>query len=354
MTTLLAVLLPCLTFAQEIRFLEFDSFKFESGVSVPNVKLAYQIRGALNEDKSNAILLPSHYAANHTGYDILIGADKELDPSKYCLILTNMFANGVSSSPNNTPAPFNGPKFPRVSIRDNSTAQRRLIRETLGIAKLKAIVGFSMGGQQAFQWAVSHPDMMDSIVVICGNAKQYPFGIVRLQGSITAIKADDDFKDGNYSSPPEKGLAAFEMHYRAWSRAPAAWPRDLFDKLSDEELEATLESFAERSRAGDANNLLSQAETWKRHDVGDTPGHNGNLEAALRSIRAKVLLMPSTTDQYFPMSDSEFESRLITDVDLRPIQSLFGHSAGADPDAAEFIDEAIRRFLNDPTGPTHD
>ena len=286
---------------QEVQVLEFPDFTFESGTVIPQVKLAYTTRGALNEQKSNAILLPSHYGADHTGYDYLIGPGKELDPAKYFLILTNLFANGVSSSPSNTPNPFRGPRFPQVSIRDNVEAQHRLVREKLGISKLKAIVGFSMGGQQAYQWAVSHPQMMESIVVICGNAKQYPFGIVRLQGSIKALKADAEFKDGLYTRSPEKGLRAMSMHYRAWTRSPEAWPRDLFDNLSDQELEQTLESLSESFLTADANNLLSQAETWKRHDVGDTKGFGGNLEKALGSIQARVLLLPSTSDQYFPL-----------------------------------------------------
>src|SRR5580704_2815668 len=116
---------------QEIRVLEFPDFRFESGTVVPQVKAAYTVRGTLNEQKSNAILLPSHYGADHTGYDYLIGSGKELDPAKYFLIMTNMFANGVSTSPSNTPDPFHGPRFPRVSIRDNVEAQYRLVREEL-------------------------------------------------------------------------------------------------------------------------------------------------------------------------------------------------------------------------------
>jgi homoserine O-acetyltransferase len=335
-------------YGQDVRVLEFPDFKFESGAVVPQVKLAYTTRGTLNEQKSNAILLPSHYGADHTGYDYLIGPGKELDPAKYFLILTNLFANGVSSSPSNTPDPFRGPRFPQVSIRDNVEAQHRLVRETLGISKLKAIVGFSMGGQQALQWAVSHPQAMESIIVICGNAKQYPFGIVRLQGSITALKADAEFNDGNYTTTPEKGLRAVSMHYRAWTRSPEAWPRDLFDNLSEQELEQTLESLSDGFLSADANNLLSQAETWKRHDVGDTKGFGGNLEKALGSIQARVLLMPSASDQYFPLTDAVFESELIKRAKLLPIRSVFGHTAGGgtDPDATKAIDAAIEEFLN--------
>jgi homoserine O-acetyltransferase len=333
---------------QEVKVLEFPDFTFECGSVVPQVKLAYTTLGTLNEQKSNAILLPSHYGADHTGYDYLIGRGKALDPANNFLILTNLFANGVSSSPSNTPDPFRGPRFPQVSIRDNVEAQHRLVREKLGISKLKAIVGFSMGGQQAFQWAVSHPQVMESIVVICGNAKQYPFGIVRLQVSIKALKADAEFMDGNYTRLPDKGLRALSMHHRAWTRSPEAWPRDLFDNLSDQEVEQALESLSEGFHTADANNLLSQAETWKRHDVGDTKGFGGNLQKALGSIQARVLLMPSTSDQYFPLTDAVFEAKLIPGAKLRPIQSVFGHTAGGgtDPVATTAMDVTIKEFLN--------
>lgn len=138
------------------------------------------------------------------------------------------------------------------------------------------------------------------------------------------------------------------MHYRAWTRSPEAWPRDLFDSLSKQEFEPTLESLSEGFLGSDANNLLSQAETWKRHDVGDTQGFGGNLEQALRSIKARVLLMPSISDQYFPLTDAVFESKLIAGAKLLPIQSVFGHTAGGgtDPDATKAIDAAINEFLN--------
>jgi homoserine O-acetyltransferase len=189
--------------------------------------------------------------------------------------------------------------------------------------------------------------MMESIVVICGNAKQYPFGIVRLQGSIDALKADTAFNGGNYTSPPVKGLRAIAMHYRGWAISPAALERDAFDGMGDKKREETLKSYSDVFLGFDANNLVSQAETWKRHNVADSPGFGGKLEPALRSIKAKVLLMPSTTDQYFPLADAVYESKMIADATVTPIESVQGHTAGggADPAAAKFIDQTLKQFL---------
>src|SRR5439155_2926521 len=95
-----------------------------------------------------------------------------------------------SSSPSNTPEPFHGPRFPIVTIRDNVASVHRLLVDELKIAHLKAIIGFSMGAQQAFQWAVSYPDFADRIVATSGTAKSYPHGFVRLEGQIAALTAD--------------------------------------------------------------------------------------------------------------------------------------------------------------------
>jgi homoserine O-acetyltransferase len=326
---------------------DLGSFALESGAILPNAKLAYATQGALNVAKTNAILLPSHYGADHHGYDYLIGPGKTLDPANYFLVLTNMFANGLSSSPSNTLGPFQGPDFPAISIRDNVAATHALVTRKFGITSLKAVVGFSMGAQQAFQWAVSHPDMMQAVVVLCGNAKQYPFGIIRIQGSISALKADGDWNGGHYTRPPERGLRAMGMHYRAWTRSAAAWPRDLFDGLSEQELADLLRQFEEGLLDTDANNLISQAETWKRHNVGDTSTFGGRLDRALGSIRAKVLLMPSTTDQYFLLADADFERQFIQSVTFKPINTVFGHTGGGgtDPAATAFIDQAIQEHL---------
>jgi homoserine O-acetyltransferase len=97
----------------------------------------------------------------------------------------------------------------------------------------------------------------------------------------------------------------------------------------------------------DANDYVLQARTWERHDVGTTPGFDGNTERALRSIGVPVLYMPSTTDLYFPLGDAEYERQFIRRVEFAPIPSLWGHPAGAAPDSADatFLNTHIREFL---------
>jgi homoserine O-acetyltransferase len=108
-------------------------FHTESGAALPRAIVVYGTYGHLNADKSNAVLLPSHYMANFHGYEWLIGPDRALHPSKLFLVATELFGNGRSSSPGNTAEPYHGPRFPVMTIRDNVEAVHRLLTEELKI-----------------------------------------------------------------------------------------------------------------------------------------------------------------------------------------------------------------------------
>lgn len=322
------------------------NFKTEGGVTLPQARVVYGTYGHLNTARDNAVLLPSHYMADFHGYEWLIGPDKALDPSKLFLVATELFGNGRSSSPSNTPEPFHGPRFPVMTVRDNVEAVHRLLTEELKITRLRAIVGFSMGAEQAFQWAVSYPDFAGRIVATAGTAKCYPHGVVRLEGEIAAIATDAAFKDGDYTAPPAKGLQTFSTVWAAWLFSQEWWRRELwrqeFSKATS--LEDVLKEFR---IPGDANDLILQMHTWERHDVGTTPGFNSDVERALHSIKVPLLYMPSETDLYFPVGDARYESGFIPHVTLMPIPSLWGHTAGAasNPADAKFLNENIGKFL---------
>ena len=110
-----------------------DNFKTESGVTLPKARVIYGTYGHLNASRDNAILLPSHYMATYHGYEWLIGPGKALDTTKYFLVATELFGNGRSSSPSNTPEPYHGPRFPLMTIRDNVEAVQRLLTSELKI-----------------------------------------------------------------------------------------------------------------------------------------------------------------------------------------------------------------------------
>jgi homoserine O-acetyltransferase len=327
------------------------NFRTESGVVLPEARLVYGTYGQLNAAGDNAVLLPSHYMARMTGYGWLIGPGKALDPTKLFLVSTELFGNGRSSSPSNTAEPLRGPRFPVTTIRDNVDLVYQMLTVKLGVKHLRAVIGFSMGAQQAFQWAVSHPDFMDRIVATSGTAKTYGHGSVRLEGQIAALTADENFKSGEYTSPPTKGLEAFAVVWTGWLYSQEWWRRELWK--TNTPAGTTLADVIEQRRkrfipGADANDLILQMRTWQKHDVGTTPPFNGDIEGALRSIKVPVLYMPSETDLYFPVGDARFEASFIPKVILLPIPSLWGHPAGAaaSPADAKFLNENIAAFMD--------
>jgi homoserine O-acetyltransferase/O-succinyltransferase len=326
------------------------AFHTEGGAVLPEARIVYGTYGKLNAAGDNAVLLPSHYMADMHGYEWLIGPGKALDPNKLFLVMTELFGNGRSSSPSNTPEPFHGPRFPVMTIRDNVQAVHQMLVEQLHVKHLQAVIGFSMGAQQAFQWAVSYPDFMDRIAASSGTAKTYGHGIVRLESEITALTLDPAFKEGNYTEQPEKGIEAFAIVWTGWLFSQEWWRRELWrqDDPPGKSLAAVIEQYRKNFIPGaDANNLILQMRTWEAHDVGTTPPFNGDTEAALRSIKARVLYMPSATDLYFPVTDARYEAPFIRRCDLQIIPSLWGHpaGAGASPEDLKFLNDHIARLM---------
>ena len=326
------------------------NFHTESGATLPEAKVVYGTYGHLNAAGDNAILLPSHYMADMRGYEWLIGPGKALDPARQFLITSELFGNGRSSSPSNTPEPFRGPRFPVTTIRDNVEAVHQLLTRELGVRHLEAVIGFSMGAQQAFQWAVSYPDYMDRIVATSGTAKTYGHGIVRLESEITALTTDPAFQGGDYKEEPMKGIQAFSLVWTAWLFSQEWWREELWK--SEEPAGTTFAQVVDHYKTNfipgaDANNLILQMHTWEQHDVGATPGFGGDVGKALGSIKAQVLYMPSATDLYFPVEDARYEAPFIPHCSLMPIPSLWGHpaGAGASPEDEKFLNQHIAAFL---------
>ena len=149
---------------------ERENFSFEEvrgpiGVLF-DIMLKYALVGEVNKEKDICILVLTSYSATYKDALDLI-PDRELfDTSQYCFIIVKMIGNSASSSPTNAEKPFNGPRFPAVTICDNVRAQHRLVTQELRISRLRLVMGYSMGALQAFEWGCQHSDMIDSILPI--------------------------------------------------------------------------------------------------------------------------------------------------------------------------------------------
>lgn len=329
---------------------KLGEFSLESGAALNDAQLAYKTYGELNPQRTNAVLLCSFFSGTHEGYEYLIGEGRCLDPRQFFIVSTNLFGNGLSSSPSNTLPPFDGPHFPLVTIRDNVRAQHRLLTEQFGISNLVLVAGFSMGAQQAYQWAVSYPDMTERIAAWCGHAHTTPYTWVWLEGRLSILKAAVNWNGARSTAPSIEGARAMARSYAAWGMSPAWYREKLWTHLGFSTLEEFMSGWWEQAARGrDVNNVLAQLETWKVHNVGDTPGFNGDYHTALASIQARVLLMPCRTDLYFPLEDAEEEARCLRYGVWKPIDSIWGHWAGFGLNEADrcFIDGALKDLLAD-------
>ncbi len=326
---------------------ELANVALQCGITLPLAKLAYKTYGNLSASRDNAVMMPTFYAGRHVDTEAMLGAGRALDPSRWFIIVPNMFGNGLSSSPSNTPPPFERAAFPNITIHDNVVCQHRLVTEHLGIEHLRLVFGFSMGAQQAFQWGALYPEMVDAIVPLCGSARISPHNYLFLDGVKAALMADAAFADGWYETPPVKGLRAFSRVYAGWALSQDFFREKEYRKMGLVSLEDAVRFLEGYFRRNDANDLLAMLWTWQHADISANSRYNGDFRAALGAIRARAVVMPCETDLYFRVRDNELEVELMPNAELRPIPSIWGHAAGlgVNPSDNEFIDTALRELL---------
>jgi homoserine O-acetyltransferase/O-succinyltransferase len=313
-------------------------FKLESGDVIRDFSISYVTHGTLNADRSNAILMVTAIGGNHHRIDYLIGPGRALDPAKYFIIATDAIGNGLTTSPSNSKAQH-GTQFPRFNIRDMVSSQHRLVTEKLGIRRLVTVVGASMGGMQALQWAVSHPDMMDSVVPIIPLARTPAWTTGVLEMLRQSIMADPRWKGGNYdaSDPPEQGMRLWAGWLSGVIVRTPVFQEEAFPKGGEDEIRFLKGIEDGGWKRMDALDWVYQSWAYDQHNVGNTPGFNGDISRALGSIRAKTLILAGSTDLLNPEYESMQAARQIPGARYVSInaQRPMGHLSGAGATAPE-------------------
>ncbi len=318
----------------------------ESGETIRDFQLSYVTHGALNEARDNAVLVTVSLTGNHHRMDFLIGPGRALDPERYFVVCVDPIGNGLTTSPSNS-ARQPGMGFPRFVLRDMVDSQLRLLRDEMGLTILHAVVGASMGGMQALQWAVSYGHFVRSIVAMTPMARTAPWAVAVVEAARRALTADPAWNGESFTGYPQRG-------WRAWTgvmsvlagRTPAA-----LDEMFEQPLDALpwIEKLTTDNRANgfDATDWLYQSWAYQAHDVGTAPGFDGDTEAALASIRARTLILAPPLDLFNPLQCAEFAADHIPDATLLEIPSVQGHQAAsaASPADAQFLNEEIGAFL---------
>ena len=294
--------------------------------------------GRLNKARDNLVLFPTRFGGTHDQNAWAIGPDRALNPTHHCIVVPNMLGNGQSSSPSTTP------DFPAITHADNLALQRRLLAEHFADAPVALAVGWSMGAQQAYHWAVAAPDRVARLLTICGTARTTPHNRVFLESLLAALEADPAF---GTDTPPRAGLRAVGRIYAGWAysqpwikRAAHADPAYGGYATLDDWLRDYWDALFTARHAGD---LTAMVRCWIANDV--APGKD--LAAALGRITARTTVMTSATDLYFTPADCRAEAGSIGGARYVEIDSDWGHMAGSGQNPADnaVIDTEIARLL---------
>ncbi|KIW89433.1 uncharacterized protein Z519_09589 [Cladophialophora bantiana CBS 173.52] len=364
--------------ATGVEFYTIENFSFSSGTTLHDVRVAY--RSYNPSSTAGVVLIPTCYSGLiNTTLTFTSAPNDAL--AKYHVVVVAMLGNGESASPSNKPF---FPEPGELRYEDVIRAQHALVTEHLQVPTLEAVVGFSMGGQQAYHWAVMYPGFVKRIVVICSAARTSLHNYAFLEGPIAALTSSIDYVAWKAMKEkmargenvgvnlkevvPKRGLRAFARAYGAWLTSTAWFRERQFTTLEGRpgSVEEWMKMREEGYLGWDAEDLLALARMWQMGDIGtvipssDAAGAvrcelggkvpDDNLyRAALGSIQAKALLMPCRTDQYFPPEDSEIEMRHLKHGRLAVIESIWGHTAGGglNPEDTEFMNARIAELMKE-------
>ena len=358
------------------------SYTTVGGQTIKNVRVGYETYGTLNAAKDNVILLTHGFSGNshHAGkykptdaapgyWDGIIGSGKPVDTDKFFVIASDSLVNLNVKDPNTIttgPASVNpdtgkpwGMSFPIVTIRDFVNVQKALV-ESLGIGKLRAVMGPSMGAIQGFEWAAAYPAMVERVVAVIGTAEldAWTIGWADIWGQ--PIRLDPKWNNGDYygRAEPLDGLAAalkivtlHSRHYgwagktfgRKWASPDRDPARSFENKFAIED--TLVKIAAARAQVSDANSFLYLVKANQLFSA----GHKGSLEEGLKDAKAKVLLLPAESDLLlFPAYSKRAFDILKAQgkpVLYHEIPGDGGHLDGAF--AIGQVGEVIRKFLTE-------
>lgn len=356
-------------------FQPIGALQLERGGELPSVRIAYETFGTLNEDRSNAILVmhaltgDSHLLGNPgpghpTGgwWAGVVGPGRALDTDEWFVVAPNMLGGCQGTTGPSSYAPDGtewGSRFPFVTIRDQVAAQVALT-DALGIDIWAAIVGGSMGGMQALEWAVAHPNRLARVAILAAPARSNADQIALNSVQLEAIRIDPAFAGGDYyeaaeGEGPHRGLALARrmalLNYRSPSELNDRFERSWQSGVSPlggggrYAVESYLDYHGNKfTRRFDANSYIRLVDAMSSHDIGR--GRGGSA-AALALVTAKALILGIDSDRLFPVSDQSFiAAHVAGNIDgggACVISSPFGHDGFLIED--RLVGSHLRRLL---------
>lgn len=308
-------------------------FRFENGAELPSLRVAYHTYGNLNDAKDNVVWICHALTANSDAADWwseMVGIGRCFDPEHYYIVCANYPGSCYGSSgPDDidplTLVPFHF-NFPFLTTRDMVMALREL-KNHLGINKINTLIGGSIGGFQAMEWAIIEPDLVENLILIACSAKASPWAIALNESQRMALLADQTFVQGNCKGG-KKGLAAARSIALLSYRSPYAYN---ITQTEDQDSEKLVDFKAASYQQYQGEKLVKRFSPFSyfyltraidSHDVGRK---RGGIEMALQEIKAKTLVIGISSDHLFPPEEQKTLVRFIQNSEYKEINSLYGH-----------------------------
>lgn len=358
------------------QFASIGALQVERGDRIPVVRVAYETWGELDATRSNAVLIlhaltgdshvageagPGHPTAGW--WKNIVGPGKAIDTNRWFVVAPNMLGGCQGTTGPATHSPRGSEwasSFPFVTIRDQVNAQAAF-STAIGIDRWAAVIGGSMGGMQALEWAVSYPDRLDRVAVLAAPASSSADQIALNSVQLDAVRNDQHFADGEYYEAPDgdgphRGLALARRMALLNYRSPAEL-NDRFERSWQSELSPlgrggryAVESYLDFhgnkfTRRFDANSYITLVEAMNSHDIGRD---RGGAAAALSLVTATSLVVGITSDRLFPLANQAFiahhlSSHIAGDSPV-VIDSEFGHDGFLIED--ELVGPHLAELLN--------
>jgi homoserine O-acetyltransferase len=370
----------------ETQYAEFDGITLEAGMFLGPLTVAYETYGTLSPEKDNAVLIlhalsgDAHVAGideqgRHGWWDAMIGPGKGIDTNKYFVICSNCLGGckGTTGPPSINPATGNpyGRSFPRITIGDMVSVQALLVKH-LGIERLHSVIGGSMGGMQALEWAVSHPNAIRSAVVIAATARLSPQGIAFNWVGRNAIYSDParacaPMDQPNMIHKPGRGLAVARMIGHITYLSEETMEVKFGRKLKLKDMNGYRYSLGENGKEGGEFEIESYLEhqgssfmqrfdedsyvvITKAIDLFDLEGTYGDLRNAFSNISATMLVLSFSSDWLYPTAMSLDIVRALQaekkNVSFLELDLPYGHDSFLVNAGMPYMTRILRGFLN--------
>ncbi|MCZ2487677.1 homoserine O-acetyltransferase family protein [Aquirufa antheringensis] len=307
-------------------------FALELGGELPALDLAYQTWGKLNAKKDNVVWICHAFTGSHDvaeWWQGLVGPGKLFNPENNLIVCLNILGSHYGSSGPLTVDPRTGKpyfhSFPDVTIRD-VVSSFEILRKELKINRIKTCIGGSLGGQQAVEWAIVNPGLIENLILVATNAVHSPWGIAFNESQRMAIEVDPSWKE----SQPKAGLEGMKaaratalISYRNYETYQITQARK--ENTYGSSLRAVSYQRYQGEKLAQRFNAYSYFQLSKMMDSQDVGRNRGGAIAALKLIQSKTLVIGIKSDALFPIVEQEFLAKYIPGASFHVIDSLYGH-----------------------------